>query len=224
MFTPLREDNRQARPPTSTDRLRQVAQVEAQHIAPQDQQRAEGLVLRRGRDAPTSGQVREKPAHRNACQRVTRPTAVPSHAIEMPEEPHDPVDVGLLGARRVVTQTRQRSQGGHCIVSGDHAVFTEGERADATSDELSRQGPQKHSTLRSACATRHSGWPILTIPFTNCWAASLAEPASSGCCRNLRTHSSQYGACFAEASLRSTMYRPKRANSLSASADSCGPR
>ena len=77
----------------------QPFQLSPEDGAIEEQDRAEGLVLRRGRDAKARGQGREESRDLGLGHGVGMAAAA-EH-----DEAADPEDVGLLGARRVVART-----------------------------------------------------------------------------------------------------------------------
>jgi hypothetical protein len=94
-----RQHHRQPPGPPRPLAQRNLRQRPPKHLLVQEQQRAQRLVLRRGRDVPAIRQMLEKPRH----------LGLPHlHRVPLPVEqdvPPDPPDIRLLGATAVVART-----------------------------------------------------------------------------------------------------------------------
>jgi hypothetical protein len=95
-----REHDRQPQRRVRANRARDVADVELQHLAIQEHERAERLILRRRRDAPFDGKVRQEAPNRVPSELARVTLAVIEHI------PADPANVGLDRTRTAMTDAK----------------------------------------------------------------------------------------------------------------------
>jgi hypothetical protein len=91
-----REDNRQTFGTFGANHTVNLARLDFEHTPIKKEQCGEGLVLRRRRNVPVNGQMRQK-AVDLGCAHLQRVTFVVEE-----DEALDPIDVGVLGADAVV--------------------------------------------------------------------------------------------------------------------------
>ena len=97
------QDHRQALWPLGANRALDASRLDLEHLLVKEEQGAEGLVLRRGRDLPFDSQVREEGVDLGRAH-LPRMTLVVEE-----DEALDPSGVGVLGADAVVADAAGRA-------------------------------------------------------------------------------------------------------------------